>query len=979
MVLLLTLATSAAASPRILPQPSPRPLGILVRDSQSIHVLQVKSVDENGVSFKTTATLKGKADDLPFRFLELMSDAKDEKLFQAGDTVVCFCHGKREREDGGAGGTLFVRGRWALAVSPIAWRGEKNWFCMVENGYGLTYAGSTEALREAVGAVVAGREATITARAPVRWDTRGSGRLWRIKAGPAVTRFVLSDESPHFVGWGTGDPQEATKLARVVREGTARERVTAAEDLAHLGTAARPCLPALRRALADSDRNVALAAAGALVQLDADDKEGLRAIEKLLQSSDLETRYLAIRTIGDLGAKGVAALPTLLKALTDEHEALRAVAAKAVGRVAPAASSRAEALAALTALLKVAKLEDDTQLAVIGALRGLGPQSWESLPALRKLLSTPDHTPGGRSWPDRESIALLAQFDPPPVELLAELLASRGPAHDGRGAAAKELGRLGPRARLALPVLRRVLQDTEERQEDSGSDSIRLYVAEAILDIDPQGGPSLVAPVLLELSKQRMLNSIWVYHQLARCGASAKGSLPALLDQLPEKDWDTPRKVRQLASLLGPEDRKLLPQVQRLLGDLADGVDLADVLYRLGEREKALAHGTRCLEEPFDRVEAARWLGERGREAKDAEPALRRALEKASGAERAHLALTLWRVRGVEGSEAHRRALTALADLLRLCDRVSARSLWEPECVGSQEGEAVGAAVATVHDRLQGKDDPLAVLGRGLRDRDPYVRLAAAVALARVKPDHPDTVPVLRKLLEHHPHFFGYAAETLAALGPAAAPVAPLVQPLLRHPDHAVSRAAARVLRRIDPALAAKGWGAAGAPGAVPENLVPLWDDLTSDDALRADLALWRLAGAGPRAVSLLRERLRPPPALTAERVTQLIADLDADAFATRQRATSDLTEGIESAAPALRRTLAGKPSAEQRRSIQTLLDGLDPTRNPEQRRRLRAVRLLEELGGADARALLEDLSRGEERFALTREAKAALQQFDRR
>ena len=142
----------------------------------------------------------------------------------------------------------------------------------------------------------------------------------------------------------------------------------------------------------------------------------------------------------------------------------------------------------------------------------------------------------------------------------------------------------------------------------------------------------------------------------------------------------------------------------------------------------------------------------------------------------------------------------------------------------------------------------------------PYVRLASAVAPARVKPDQPDIVPALRKLLEHHPHFFCYLVSTLAAQGPRAASLAPLVLPLLRHPNDDIWRAASRVMHRIDPALAAKGWGARRAPGAVPDNLVPLWDDLATDDALRADLAVWRLAGAGPRAVTLLSRTAAPAP-----------------------------------------------------------------------------------------------------------------------
>src|SRR5262249_19870366 len=121
-----------------------------------------------------------------------------------------------------------------------------------------------------------------------------------------------------------------------------------------------------------------------------------------------------------------------------------------------------------------------------------------------------------------------------------------------------------------------------------------------------------------------------------------------------------------------------------------------------------------------------------------------------------------------------------------------------------------------------------------------------------------------------------------------AAPLSPLLLPLLRHPDESVCRATMRILSRIAPAAAAKGWGAADVPGAVPANLGPLWEDLATEDTLRADLAVWRLAGAGPRAVALLRERLQAPPALPAKRLARAIADLDSDEFVRREQASAE-------------------------------------------------------------------------------------------
>src|SRR5262249_62094901 len=94
-------------------------------------------------------------------------------------------------------------------------------------------------------------------------------------------------------------------------------------------------------------------------------------------------------------------------------------------------------------------------------------------------------------------------------------------------------------------------------------------------------------------------------------------------------------------------------------------------------------------------------------------------------------------------------------------------------------------------------------------------------------------------------------------------------------------------------------------------------------------------------------------------------------------RAGAGRAGGGERPAPRLRRALAANPSPESRRRLEALLAGLDPASAAEQRRRLRGVRLLEEMGGPGARALLRSLSRGDPRFRLTREAAAALRRLD--
>jgi RNA polymerase sigma factor (sigma-70 family) len=163
-----------------------------------------------------------------------------------------------------------------------------------------------------------------------------------------------------------------------------------------------------------------------------------------------------------------------------------------------------------------------------------------------------------------------------------------------------------------------------------------------------------------------------------------------------------------------------------------------------------------------------------------------------------------------------------------------------------------------------------------------------------------------------------------------------------------------------------------------PADFAACWTDL-GGEAAAAYRAIGRLARA-PEAVARLRDRLRPVAAADARRVARLIADLDSEKFPVRERATAELAELGELAAPALRKALAGAPSAEQRRRLEGVLARLDAARLPrETLRRVRAVEALERLGSPAARRLLRELAGGAAEARLTREAKEALGRLKRR
>jgi WD40 repeat protein len=160
------------------------------------------------------------------------------------------------------------------------------------------------------------------------------------------------------------------------------------------------------------------------------------------------------------------------------------------------------------------------------------------------------------------------------------------------------------------------------------------------------------------------------------------------------------------------------------------------------------------------------------------------------------------------------------------------------------------------------------------------------------------------------------------------------------------------------------------------------WKDLSGDDAARAYAAVRRLAAAPAGAVPFLAARLRPAPAADEQQLSRLIAALDGDAFAARDKAARELAALGERATAALRKALAGAHSAEARRALQALLDRqarAERAPSVERIRTLRAVEALEYAATPDARQLLADLAAGAPAARQTAEAKAALDRLTRR
>jgi WD40 repeat protein len=161
-------------------------------------------------------------------------------------------------------------------------------------------------------------------------------------------------------------------------------------------------------------------------------------------------------------------------------------------------------------------------------------------------------------------------------------------------------------------------------------------------------------------------------------------------------------------------------------------------------------------------------------------------------------------------------------------------------------------------------------------------------------------------------------------------------------------------------------------------DLTSCWADLAGDDAAKAYRAIRSLTRAAKDSVPFLGERVQAVRAPDPKRVLRLIIDLDSNEFSVRQKATAELGELGELAAPALRPALADSPSLECRRRLEELVDKLDGW-SGERLRVLRAITVLENIGNAEAQQLLRALADGTAEARLTQEAKASLGRLTKR
>jgi RNA polymerase sigma factor (sigma-70 family) len=159
--------------------------------------------------------------------------------------------------------------------------------------------------------------------------------------------------------------------------------------------------------------------------------------------------------------------------------------------------------------------------------------------------------------------------------------------------------------------------------------------------------------------------------------------------------------------------------------------------------------------------------------------------------------------------------------------------------------------------------------------------------------------------------------------------------------------------------------------------LESLWTDLGSDDAVKAYRAAANLAARGDSAVTFLRGKLAAVPATDADKLSQMVADLDSSRFATREMAMRTLIDLGPVASPALEAGLEKNPSAEGRTRIEDLLGRLQKPLGGSEARAVRAVQALHWMGGDAAKTVLKEWAAGAPGARLTDGARRSLRTME--
>ena len=423
----------------------------------------------------------------------------------------------------------------------------------------------------------------------------------RDKVRPLIVK-VLEDSDPsvvmpalHTLAEGGAEVVPALTDALDQKEA----RYWACLVLAEIGPAAKAAVPGLVKALADERPEVRIQALVALAEIGPEAKTASPAVAKALDDSFMSVKYAAAFALGRIGDKAQAA--AIEKAAASEDHFLQLVAIWAAAKVDP--QNQAKVQAAAKAL--VVGLLDEHENHRIAAARGLlelnAPEIVnKELDAAAASLS--------EAQVDRAMDAfasLGSRVVPKAVDLLKD--AKR------RERAMKVLGKIGPEAAPAVPALVSLLKDQDPK--------VRTEALFTLAAIGPKASAAIAPATALLADTDRDVMLTAGYY-LDKMGPEAKAAAP------------------ELRKLLSSQDELVqITAAHALLSVEPNNPDHAKV---------AVPVMTAALKHPlaFIRGEAAMTLGDLGKAAASALPALEAAVQDVDAGVRQAATEAVKKIRG---------------------------------------------------------------------------------------------------------------------------------------------------------------------------------------------------------------------------------------------------------------------------------------------------------------------------------------------
>jgi|GEM_PF-2743260 len=298
--------------------------------------------------------------------------------------------------------------------------------------------------------------------------------------------------------WDFKDPQAEELLIALLNEKKEYDRTFALRALAHTAKLPTSLAPLAKKYLENADADVQLAATGVLYA--AGEKElALKELQKLLRSANDKVRLDAPLELIRYGSDAVAAVPELRRMLLDSNVDVQAAAAEALGRIGIKAKF---AIPDLIRRLQTRGTSINTYSACCESLGLMGPDAKNAVPVLKLLLAHPneyiqtnaayalwrivqDKTGlkqleagmGNRSSKVRvysaEALWFIRKDQQSIPELIRLLNQYQMPAANDRFIAARALGRIGPDAKAALPLLRRTADSADVWLAKTATESIQ--------------------------------------------------------------------------------------------------------------------------------------------------------------------------------------------------------------------------------------------------------------------------------------------------------------------------------------------------------------------------------------------------------------------------------------------------------------------------------------------------------------------------